>query len=74
MNVVQCHTRIVRIALNSIFYLQELKRLNLANNLIDKLVNRVFYMLLKLKYLDLSGNPLSNLPPEAFKDISVRVL
>ena len=52
---------------------QDLKRLNLAHNKIGTLVPRVFYQLNRLKYLDLSGNPLSKLPPDVFNDISVRV-
>lgn len=50
---------------------QDLRRLNLAENLIVELVPRVFYMLGKLKYLTLSGNPLNDLPPDVFKDILV---
>lgn len=52
--------------------MQDLRRLNLAENLIVELVPRVFYMLGKLKYLSLSGNPLIDLPPDVFKDILVR--
>lgn len=52
-------------------YTQDLRRLNLAENLIVELVPRVFYMLGKLKYLSLSGNPLNDLPPDVFKDILV---
>lgn len=52
--------------------LQDLRRLSLANNLIEKLAHRVFYMVSKLKYLDLSENPLTELPPDVFKDITVR--
>lgn len=54
------------------FAMQDLRRLNLAENLIVELVPRVFYMLGKLKYLSLSGNPLIDLPPDVFKDILVR--
>lgn len=39
--------------------MQDLRRLSLAENLIVELVPRVFYMLGKLKYLSLSGNPVS---------------
>lgn len=45
--------------------------MNLAENLIVELVPRVFYMLGKLKFLCLSGNPLIDLPPDVFKDILV---
>lgn len=54
------------------FRLQDLRRLSLANNLIEKLAHRVFYKVSKLKYLDLSGNPLADLPPDVFTDITVR--
>lgn len=54
------------------FTMQDLRRLNLAENLIVELVPRVFYMLGKLKYLSLSGNPLIDLPPDVFKDILVK--
>lgn len=49
-----------------------MRRLNLADNAIHELVPRVFYMLNKLKYLDLSGNLLEELPADVFKDITVR--
>lgn len=45
--------------------------MNLAENLIVELVPRVFYMLGKLKFLCLNGNPLIDLPPDVFKDILV---
>lgn len=41
-------------------------------NSIVELVPKVFYLLGKLKHLDLSGNPLTDLPPDVFKDIMVR--
>lgn len=50
---------------------QELRRLNLADNSIGELVQRIFFMLSKLKYLDLSGNPLQELPPDVFRDVPV---
>lgn len=53
-------------------FLQDLRRLNLAENAIVELVPRVFYMLGRLKHLDLSGNPLIDLPPDVFKDILVK--
>lgn len=54
--------------------LQDLRRLSLANNLIEKLAHRVFYKVSKLKYLDLSENPLTDLPPDhVFTDITVRM-
>lgn len=45
--------------------------MSLADNLIVELVPRVFYMLGKLNSIDLSGNPLIDLPPDVFKDILV---
>lgn len=54
--------------------MQSLKRLNLADNAILVLVQRVFYHLNKLKYLDLSENPLAELPPDVFQDITVCTL
>lgn len=53
--------------------MQDLRRLNLANNLIEKLAHRVFYKVSKLKYLDLSENPLTDLEPDVFTDITVRM-
>lgn len=53
------------------FLFQDLRRLNLADNLINELVPRVFFMLGRLKYLDISKNPLNDLPPDVFKDILV---
>lgn len=55
-----------------LLFLQELRRLNLADNLIEKLAHRVFYKVSKLKYLDLSENPLTDLTPDVFRDITVR--
>lgn len=60
--------------LHNIEQKKDLRKLNLAYNSIEELVQRLFYMLGKLKYLDLSGNPLQDLPPEVFKDIQVRNL
>lgn len=57
----------------NIVRLQDLRNLSLANNLIEKLAHRVFYKVSKLKYLDLSGNPLTDLPPDVFTDITVRI-
>lgn len=53
--------------------MQDLRRLSLANNLIEKLAHRVFYKVSKLKYLDLSENPLTDLPYNVFTDITVRM-
>lgn len=50
---------------------QDLRRLSLSNNLIEKLAARDFLGLAKLKYLDLSDNPLADLPPDVFRDIPV---
>lgn len=50
---------------------QDLRRLSLDNNLIEKLAARDFLGLAKLKYLDISDNPLTDLPPDVFRDIPV---
>lgn len=52
---------------------QDLRRLNLADNSIVELVQRNFFMLTRLKYLDLSGNPLQDLQPDVFRDVPVSV-
>lgn len=52
--------------------LQNLRMLNLADNLLEEMVSRLFQQLTKLKYLDLSGNPLEDLTPDIFRDIMVR--
>jgi Leucine-rich repeat (LRR) protein len=44
----------------------------LADNLMEELVPRLFQQLTRLKYLDLSGNPLDDLTPDVFRDIMVR--
>lgn len=46
--------------------------LNLADNLLEEMVSRLFQQLTKLKYLDLSGNPLEDLTPDVFRDVMVR--
>lgn len=56
------------------FVLQSLRVLNLAENSIDVLYDRPFFMLTNLQYLDLSGNMLQDLPPEVFKDVQVIIL
>lgn len=43
----------------------------MGDNSIEELPQRVFLMLGKLEYLDLSNNPLQNLIPDVFKDIMV---
>lgn len=53
-------------------YLTSLKILNLANNYIQELVQRMFFKLSKLTYLDLSYNPLDLLPPDVFRDVQVK--
>lgn len=57
----------------SLFFsrLQDLRKLNLAENSINELTARLFLKLSKLKHLDLSGNSLEVLPPEVFRDVSV---
>lgn len=45
----------------------------MGHNLISVLPQRVFYMLNRLKYLDLSGNPLDGLPIDVFKDVPVSI-
>lgn len=54
-----------------LFVMQDLKSLNLAYNFISSLTIKSFNMLAKLKSLDISGNPLDELQPEVFKDITV---
>lgn len=39
-----------------------------------ELVQRNFFMLSRLKYLDLSGNPLQDLQPDVFRDVPVSCL
>lgn len=51
--------------------MQELHKLNFARNQIDSLHAKSFHMLTKLRVLELSENPLEDLPPDAFKDITV---
>jgi len=46
----------------------------LADNSIVELVQRNFFMLSRLKYLDLSGNPLQDLQPDVFRDVPVSCL
>ena len=46
--------------------------LSLADNSLEEMVPRLFQQLTKLKYLDLSGNPLEDLTPDVFRDIMVR--
>ena len=48
--------------------------LNLADNSIADLETKVFQMLTKLKNLDLSRNPLEDLPPDVFKDVIVSTM
>lgn len=52
--------------------MQSLRTLNLADNVLEELVPRLFQQLAKLKYLDLSGNTLEDLTPDVFRDIMVR--
>ena len=51
--------------------MQDLRTLNLADNSLVDVATKVFQMLTKLKALDLSRNPLEDLPPDVFKDIIV---
>lgn len=60
------------IVLNHKSLFQSLRMLNLAENSIEELVPRLFQLLAKLKHLDLSGNPISVLTPDVFRDIMVR--
>jgi Leucine rich repeat len=50
---------------------QNLTTLNLADNSLEEIVPRLFFQLGKLRILDLSGNPLTELPPDPFRDITV---
>ena len=49
-----------------------MRTLNLADNLLEELLPRLFQQLTKLKSLDLSGNPIEDLTPDVFRDIMVR--
>lgn len=51
--------------------MQDLRTLNLADNSLVDVTTKIFQMLTKLKTLDLSRNPLEDLPPDVFKDIIV---
>lgn len=43
----------------------------MADNLLKELKPRTFQLLSKLKLLDLSANPMDDLPPDVFRDIQV---
>lgn len=45
--------------------------MNLARNQISSLPAKLFHMLTKLRILDVSENPLEDLEPDVFKDITV---
>lgn len=48
--------------------------LSLADNFIEALLPRMFQQLTRLKHLDLSGNPIDDLVPDIFRDITVSSL
>lgn len=45
--------------------------LSLTDNSLEVLLPRMFQQLAKLKHLDLSGNPIDDLVPDIFRDITV---
>ena len=52
--------------------LQNLRTLNLADNAVKELMPRLFQNLMRLKYLELSGNPIDDLKSDVFRDVMVR--